>query len=216
MKNKELNDSQIEQLVRDSMTEVGKRHDDAIVDALSEMTDKQLDELLGEKQRMEIPVKTKNRSRIMTFVRLAVACAILLLIIVGIEHLNLGGTSQNGYASLFNTYYKEYKVSGETFSAGKDKLNAHGKANTAYIIQEASRLISKKHSRQALHKGIGLLEDLLTLQYKPELEHEIHWYLGLAYLKDNRITKARDEFQKVIYLNSSHSADAKTLLEQME
>jgi len=65
-------------------------------------------------------------------------------------------------------------------------------------------------------RGIARLENLLERPYKPELEHEIHWYLGLAYLKDNRTNKAREEFLKVIYLKSPHSADAEKLLQQMK
>jgi len=227
MKNRELNEEQIEQLVQEAMPKVAKRHDEEIINGLSNMSHQQLDEILDSIKKGKTETEgtsdssvkedtPKHHARIMTFVRLAVACAVILLIIVGIDHLNLGGTTSNGYASLFNTYYKEYKVSDETFSAGEDKLNTNGKANTAYMIQEASQFINNKHSRQSLHKGIARLEHLLTLQYRPELEHEIHWYLGLAYLKDNRINKAREEFQKVIYLKSPHSADAKKLLEQMK
>jgi len=214
---KELNEKEIEQLLRESMANVGKRHDEGITDALKGMSHDELDEMLGRARKESAMTESgSGKRRMMTLIRLAAACAVLFVVILGIEHLNLGGVTQTGYASLFNTYYKEYKVNDEMFSAGKEKLNANGKANTAYIIQEASRLINKKHSRKSLHKGIDLLEKLLTIDYKQDLEHEIHWYLGLAYLKDNRTSKAREELQKVIYLNSPHKDDAKVLLEQMK
>jgi|GEM_PF-1054647 len=158
----------------------------------------------------------RSTSRKWAFLRIAAAIALLAVIILGIDKLNLGGTAQQkSHASLFETYYKEYN-SGETFSAEGDEMNANGKPNTAKIIQDASILINKKHSKRALHRGISRLEYLLTIGYKPELEHEIHWYLGLAYLKDNRVSKAKEEFQKVIYLKSPHSEDAKYLLKKLE
>jgi len=237
MNNKELNDQQIEQLVRETAPKVIKRRDDAIIGALRNMSREEFEEMIGRKKKATAPAEQtaapaapaaapaaqtaapeqkKSTFRLMTFTRLAAACAIVALIIVGIERLNLGGTAQNGYATLFNTYYKEYTVSGETFSAGKNKLNAAGQANTASIIQDASRLINKKRSRQALHEGITSLEDLLKKPYRRDLEHEIHWYLGLGYLKDNRVSKAREEFRKVIELKSSHTADARKLLEEIK
>jgi len=229
MNNKELTPQQVEELARRAMKNVAKRHDEAIVNEMRNMTHEQLDELMGRKKQTAAPAaqtaapaaqtaapeQRKSTFRLMTFTRLAAACAVVALIIVGIERLNLGGTAQNGYATLFNTYYKEYTVSGETFSAGKNKLNAAGQANTASIIQDASRLINKKRSRQALHEGITSLEDLLKKPYRRDLEHEIHWYLGLGYLKDNRVSKAREEFRKVIDLKSSHTADARKLLEEL-
>jgi len=239
MKNKELNEKQIEQLVQEAMPEVGRRYDDEIVDALKGTTKEQLMQILEEVKKKE-PAETlvsdkpididdldkendgttptaatpKKKNYVMTFLRLAAACAVLVLIIVAIERMDFGTTSQKGNATLYNTYYKEY-VSKETFSANGDVKNPYGKANTAKIIQDASKLINDKHSRRALHNGIRRLERLLAENnFRPDLEHEIHWYLGLGYLKDNRVAKAREEFQKVIYLKSPHSADAKELLEK--
>jgi len=158
----------------------------------------------------------RSISRKWAFLRIAAAIALLAVIILGIDKLNLGGTAQQkSHASLFETYYKEYN-SGETFSARGKETNAQGKPNTAKIIQDASILINKKHSKRALHRGISRLEHLLTIDYMPQLEHEIHWYLGLAYLKDNRVSKAKEEFQKVIYLKSPHSEDAKYLLKKLK
>jgi len=213
MKKNEINDQQLEELVSEAIQNVGKRRDEALANELKKMSHEELDELLNETKQTDAPVA--RHARIGTILRFAAACAVLLLVLAGIHQLNLGNTTQNGYASLFDTYYKKYTdVDSKTFSAGEEKLNAKGKANTAYMIQVASVLINK-NSKRSLHKGTALLEKLLKeLPYKPELEHEIHWYLGLAYLKDNRIEKARNEFQAVIHLKSPHSADAKKLLEQ--
>jgi len=224
MKNKELNDKQIEQLVDEVIPNVIKQHDDEMVSQLGKMSHEQLDELLGRKKQTttETPTTSETsaaprRARIITFARLAAGCAVLVLILVGIDHLNLGTITPQKNAQLFKNNFNEYKWNGQTFSAGGNTKNSRGEANTAYIIQEASKLIGETNSRKNLNKGISYLERMITKRnFKPELEHEIHWYLGLAYLKDNRISEARDEFQKVIYLKSPHTNDAKKLLKQIK
>jgi len=113
--NRELNKEQIERLVQEAMPKVAKRHDEEIISELSGMTHQQLDEMLHSIKKGEAETEgngmssaktTKHHARIMTFVRLAAACAAILFIIIGIEHLDLGGTASNGHASLFNSYYK--------------------------------------------------------------------------------------------------------------
>jgi len=217
--NKKLSEQDIERLVREAMPAVGQRRDYEMVEAMSDLTAGELDALLAEKATVvEMPKRSRRWG---TLARLAVACAVLLLVIVGIDQLKLGKTTSNGYASLFKTYYKEYKASyaeddanNTTFSAGKNTKNKYGKENTAKILQDASRMINEKHSRHQLHKGIRTLEWLLTLDYRSDLEHEIRWYLGLAYLKDNRVLKAREQFLLVVNMGSPHSAEAQKLLEK--
>jgi len=231
MKNNDLNEKQIEQLAKEAVQRVVQRRDEELTNAMKGMSHDDLDELLGrpgtytkkmagENNAPEEPQETpkpKNKARLYSFYRIAAACAVLAIILVGIDMLDLGSTSQTSYASLFDNYYKEYKFDPKTFSAGRDRVNAQGYKNTAAVIEEASVLINAKNSQKSLRKGIRKLENLLSKEtYKKGLEHEIHWYLGLAYLKDNNKTKARRELKKVIDLDSpTHKQDAKSLLKQI-
>jgi len=160
---KELNEKEIEQLLRESMANVGKRHDEGITDALKGMSHDELDEMLGRARKESAMTESgSGKRRMMTLIRLAAACAVLFVVILGIEHLNLGGVTQTGYASLFNTYYKEYKVNDEMFSAGKEKLNANGKANNG-IHYSGGIPIDKQETQQEVtsqrHRPIGEAAD---------------------------------------------------------
>lgn len=229
MSNNELNKEQLEQLMSEAMRNVAKREDEALIDAMSNLSPDDLDKMLGKDATAQAQAATAATASTsdnkkpklgvnwMSFVRLAAACAAVILIIVGIDKLNLGNNNTTSYASLFETYYTEYVGNDATFDAKGKTVNDNGKPNTAAILQDASKLINEKQSRIALRKGTQMLETLLKSgQSKPELEHEIHWYLALAYLKDNRIDKARSELQEVVYLKSPHSADAQKVLAQIK
>lgn len=206
-------DQAFEQLLTQAVQNVGTHRDRALIKSLGYMTHEQLELMLRPQQR--------RGSTLMTLARLAAACAVVAVIIVAVGRLNFGGNTQYENASLFNSYYKEYNVSNATFDAASDRINTLGGKSTAAYIEEASILISKKHSKHDLRRGIALLEQLLTYGYKPELAHEIHWYLGLGYLKDNRTDKVKSEMLTVIELEKTqainvHSKDAKKIIKQIE
>lgn len=211
--NKQGDNQEFERLLAEAVLDVGTHRDRKLIESLGDMTHEQLDQLLRP--------QTKRRFPTMTIVRLAAACAAVAVIIVAIGQLNIGGNTQYDNASLFNSYYKEFKVANATFDAAGDHINVLGGKSTVAYIEEASILINKKHSKHDLRRGIKLLEELLTYSYKPELAHEIHWYLALGYLKDNRTDKAKSELRTVIELEktqaiSVHTKDAKKIIEQME
>lgn len=212
MNNQQQNDA-FEQLVSEAVNNIGVKRDKAMIEHIGGMTHEELDQLLHPKR--------KRRATIMTIVRLAAACAAVLVIIIAVGQLDLGGNTRYGNASLFNTYYKEYRMDATSFDAAGDHINAMGGKSTAAYIEEASTLINKKHSKHDLRRGITLLERLLTYNYKPSLANEIHWYLGLGYLKDNRTDKAKSELRMVIDLEKArainvHTSDAQDIIRQME
>jgi len=218
MSTKKLNEQQVEQLVIEVMPKVGRRQDEAIYNSMKNMSPEELDQLLAEMKAEDEAAETgetKGKKVPFPFWRLAAACAALVVILAGVHYMDLGQAPGNNYARIYKNDYKAFDES--TFNARGNTKNAYGKTNTAGIIEEASKLICEKHSRRALHKGIDELQELLTRKnFDPALEDEIYWYLGLAYLKDNRVAKAREEFWKVVYLKSpNHAERAKEMLERL-
>jgi len=234
---KELNDKQIEKLVRESIQKVGRQQDKMLVEQIKGMTREEFDEILGRRKKTaEKPAAasgTRGRAaevtvpaaghKFMPIFRMAVAAGIVLLMILGVNRLYLGTVPQNSYATLFDKYYgsgykaAHQKRTNETFDAGDNVKNAKGYPNTAKIIQDASEQING-HSRRELRQGTKKLENMLKRgNYNKRLEHEIHWYLGLAYLRNGREAKAREELLEVVNLNSpTHSAQAKELLQELK
>lgn len=202
-----------ERFLTQSVDNVGRQRDNALLGQIGSMSHDELDYILHAQ-----PVR--RRTPVMTIVRLAAACVAIAVIITIVGHIDFGISTQYGNASLFNTYYREYKVDNAAFNVTGDRINNLGGKNTAAYIEEASILINRKHSKHDLRRGITLLEQLLTYGYEPLLAHEIHWYLGLGYLKDNRMNKAEREFRTVIELEktqgkSVHCLDAKKIIRQM-
>lgn len=210
---KQQENNYFEQIVSEATHNVGSHRDRKLIEGIGELSHEDLDKLL--------PPRRKRAKEIrMTIFRLAAACIVVAIVIVGIGHLYIGRNVQHASASLFNTYYKEYKMTSTSFDAAGDRINALGGKSTAAYIEEASTLISKKHSKHDLRRGIHLLERLLTYNYKVSLANEIHWYLGLGYLKDNLNDKAKAEFRIVVELERSqgisvHSRNAQDIIRQM-
>lgn len=211
--NKQQKNEAFEQLVSEAVNNVGRKRDNALLKNIGAMSHEELDQLLRPQRKKHTPI--------MTIVRLAAACAAVLVIIIAVGQLDLGSNTRYGNASLFNTYYKAYRTDAAAFDAAGDHINAMGGKSTAAYIEEASTLINKKHSKHDLRRGIALLERLLTYNYKSSLANEIHWYLGLGYLKDNRTDKAKSELRMVIDLEKSrainiHASDARDILRHIE
>ena len=225
-------DKQLETVLQQAMEHAGERQDHARIDAMKEMSEDEFLDMLCKIKTEPLETDTATKAASIAsaeekplapvkplflrpiFLRAIAACAVLVLILVGINYIEIGGTKSSGYASLFNTYYKGDKENWQKYEASDDKLNAEGGLSTAGILEEATWLMSKKNA-SSNKKGIERLEYLLTLNYKKSLEHEIRWYLGLGYLRDGQIGKAREEFERVISLNSPHKSDAEKILKEL-
>lgn len=205
-------DKAFETLLTQTMQKVGQERDEHIMDAISQMDEEEFRKMIG------TPSEEHQKSRILflrpTIIKAIAACAVILLVIVGINHFSLGKTDSAAYASLFNSYYKGDQVDWQTFDAGNDRLNTANQPSTAALLEHGTKLLSKKTERST-RAGIKQLELLLTLNYKKSLEHEIRWYLGLGYMRNGDVDKAIGEFERVISLGSPHSADARTLCKEL-
>ena len=208
-------DKQLESALCEAMHRVGEQRDGARINAMKQMSEDEFRQMLN-KTATEKPVPRVNMFSRSMFVRAIAACACLVLVLVGINYIDMGQQNNPaGYASLFNTYYQGDKVNWNTFDAGDDKLNAKGHPSTAFMLENATKLMSRRDAR-GNHEGIRRLEYLLTLNYKKSLEHEIRWYLGLGYMRDGQVNKARLEFRRVISLKSPHTADAQQILQKLK
>ena len=202
-------------LLSKAMGIVGDRRDRAIVSSVSRMSEAEFKAMLSEPGDAVAPDKGRRRARVYLMIRLAAACAVLMLVLVGINYMNIGKSTRST-ASMFNDYYKtSYNIKSAPFDARNDKVNVQGRRSTASYLEESSKMICS-HNIREVRKGVKELEKLLTWGYKPELSHEIHWYLGLGYLKDNRIDDAMEQFHIVCDLNSPHKENAQKILRRLK
>jgi hypothetical protein len=201
-------------LLATTMKDEGEKRDAALIDAVSKLNDDDFREMI-QHSGDEGTNKGKAKIRLIYTKRILAACVVLAIIMFGVSKIDFGNASTKMRADLFEQYYKPYNIKGETYDAGSDRINAMGGKSTAMIIEEASTLINKR-SKHCVNSGIKMLERLLKLNYKPELEHEIHWYLGFGYLKADRTVKAKMEFEKVIYLKSVHADESRKILNKLK
>lgn len=204
-------DRQFEALLRQAMSNQGRKKDNEIISSLRDMTEEQLMESLSSPTSSQATKPKFDWYKSVAF-RAAAACIIFAVCLFGISRIDFGRSDQNQYASLFNTYYNDQAVDLQLFQTGGDNYNVAGGKSTAKILEEASRDL-KSNSNRKVARGIAKLENLLTLNYKKSLAPEIHWYLGLGYLKQGRVELARKEMETVVAFGKAHADEAKSLLE---
>lgn len=204
-------DRQFERLLMQAMSKQGREKDKEIISSLRDTTEEQLRESLADPTSTQA-VKSKFVWYKSVVFRAAAACIIFAVCFFGLSRIDFGRRDQNQYASLFNTYYSDHAVNLQLFQSGGDNYNVAGGKSTAKILEEASRDL-KSNSNRKVARGIAKLENLLTLNYKKSLASEIHWYLGLGYLKQGRVELSRKELETVVAFGKAHADEAKSLLE---
>lgn len=149
------------------------------------------------------------------YFRAMAACLILGVVIYGLSQVSIVNPNQTSYATIFNEYYHTPNIDLTTYDAGGDRLNRNNALNTKGVLERATKLIAKP-GRKSTRQGIAKLEDLLKGgKYRKDLEHEIHWYLALGYVKDGQIENAKQQL-KLIPNSSYHKQDANKLLAELK
>lgn len=149
------------------------------------------------------------------YFRAMAACLILGVVIYGLSQVSIVNPNQTSYATIFNEYYHSPNIDLTTYDAGGDRLNRYNALNTKGVLERATKLIAKP-GRKSTRQGIAKLEDLLKGgKYRKDLEHEIHWYLALGYVKDGQIENAKQQL-KLIPNSSYHKQDANKLLAELK
>lgn len=213
-------EKQFEQVLEVAMDNVGKERDKQIVSSIQNMSEDDFSAMIaGMKDddiQVELPVKVVPLWK-RTYMRVIAACLLLVLVVGVVRNVDLN-TGSNQYASLFDTYNNfneqtrkhltEYKI------GDNKRINGKGAKTTAAILEESAKLICTGNVSDT-KAGVQKLKELLTLNYKPSLAPEIHWYLGMGYLKLNMPTEATYELELVKKANGAHASDAAKILEQI-
>lgn len=213
-------EKQFEQVLEVAMDNVGKERDKQIVSSIQNMSEDDFSAMIaGMKDddiQVELPVKVVPLWK-RTYMRVIAACLLLVLVVGVVRNVDLN-TGSNQYASLFDTYNNfneqtrkhltEYKI------GDNKRINGKGAKTTAAILEESAKLICTGNVSDT-KAGVQKLKELLTLNYKPSLGPEIHWYLGMGYLKLNMPTEATYELELVKKANGAHASDAAKILEQI-
>lgn len=213
-------EKQFEQVLEVAMDNVGKERDKQIVSSIQNMSEDDFSAMItGMKDddiQVELPVKVVPLWK-RTYMRVIAACLLLVLVVGVVRNVDLN-TGSNQYASLFDTYNNfneqtrkhltEYKI------GDNKRINGKGAKTTAAILEESAKLICTGNVSDT-KAGVQKLKELLTLNYKPSLAPEIHWYLGMGYLKLNMPTEATYELELVKKANGAHASEAAKILEQI-
>lgn len=206
-------DRELESIMATAMRQVGREHDDRLVAEMSAMDEEAMRREIAKSKVLIHRQPLLKRMVSSVYFRAAAACIVCVLLIWGAAFLPFTETKSSGYATMFNQYYTEYNAT--PFDAQGDRLNTNGKKSTAQLIEDASQLLSQR-SRQSTRRAIEILEWLLDNQWrKTSLDPEIHWYLGLAYLKDGQKADAQTQFEIVKASGKSHAAEAASLLSDL-
>ena len=202
---KDKND--FEELLNEALTRAGNEQDNELMRAMMDMDEEELRNITM------APRKTPWYQS--AYFRALAACLVLGVVVFGLSRVTIVNPNQNSYATLFYEYYHSPNIDLTTFDAGGDRLNQNNALNTKGILEQATQLMSKP-GRKNTRQGIAKLENLLREgNYKKDLEHEIHWYLALGYVKDGQIANARKQL-RLIPGSSSHKDDALRLLKELK
>lgn len=222
-------EKQFEQVLGVAMENVGIERDRKTVESIKNMTENDframLDGMKGDDIHVDLPVAAAalESGKVVplwkrTYMRVIAACMLVLVVVGVVRNVDLN-TGSNQYASLFDTYNNfneqtrqhltEYKI------GDNKRINGKGAKTTAAILEESAKLICLGNVKDT-KEGVRKLKELLTLNYKPSLAPEIHWYLGMGYLKLNMPTEATYELELVKKANSTHASEAAKILEQID
>ena len=221
-------DEQFEQALGVAMENVGKERDQKTVDSIKNMTEDDFSAMLAGMKDDDIQVELPGidepvKGKVIplwkrTYIRVIAACLLLVLVVGVVRNVDLN-TGSNQYASLFDTYNNfneqtrkhltEYKI------GDNKRINGKGAKTTAAILEESAKLICTGNVSDT-KEGVQKLKELLTLNYKPSLAPEIHWYLGMGYLKLNMPTEATYELELVKKAHGAHASEAADVLKKMK
>lgn len=218
-------EKQFEQVLEVAMDNVGKERDKQLVGSIQNMSENDFSAMIAgmkdDDLQVEIPgIDTPKVVPLWkrTYIRVIAACLLAFVVVSVVRNVDLN-TGNNQYASLFDTYNNfneqtrkhltEYKI------GDNKRINGKGAKTTAAILEESAKLICTGNVSDT-KAGVQKLKELLTLNYKPSLGPEIHWYLGMGYLKLNMPTEATYELELVRKANSVHASEAADVLNKMK
>ncbi len=217
-------EKQFEQVLEVAMDNVGKERDKQIVGSIQNMSEDDFSAMIAGMKDDDLQVELPgiDEPKIVplwkrTYMRVIAACIAAILVISIAQYVDVN-TGSSQYASLFDTYNNfneqtrkhltEYKI------GDNKRINGKGAKTTAAILEESAKLICTGNVSDT-KAGVQKLKELLTLNYKPSLGPEIHWYLGMGYLKLNMPTEATYELELVKKANGAHASEAAKILEQI-
>lgn len=115
----------------------------------------------------------------------------------------------NGDVSVGLTLYKAGKYEQSIAALRQESNNADEKMTRIYLAN--ALLITNQ-----VAGAIEVLEQTDAGQAEQFLVQYRSWYLGLAYLKNQQLIKATEQFSKLTYPGSLYEKEAKEVLEMME
>lgn len=194
-------------MLKEALRRAGDEQDKELMEAMMEMDEEDMRNLTA------VPRKVRWHQTV--YFRALAACLVLGVIIYCVSQVSVVNPNQNSYATLFNEYYHTPNIDLTTYDAGGDILNKGNALNTKGVLERATKLIAQP-GRKSTRQGIAKLEDLLNGgKCRKDLEHEVHWYLALGYVKDGQITNAKEQL-RLIPASSYHKQDANQLLSELK
>lgn len=216
-------EKQFEQVLKTAMENVGKERDQHTVGSMKSMDEADFCAMIagmkGDDIHVDLPGIDETPVTIplwkRTYMRVIAACIAAILVISIAQYVDVN-TGSSQYASLFGTYGKYDAKQLETYKIGDNKrINGKGAKTTAAILEESAKLICNGNVKDT-RQGVQKLKELLTLNYKPSLAPEIHWYLGMGYLKLNQPSDAKIELQYVKNAGKAHASEAEKVLQEID
>lgn len=200
-------ENNFENLLNEALRRAGDEQDRELKEAMMDMDEAGL-------RSMTVAPRKIHWFQTVYFRALA-ACLVLGVIIYGVSQVTVVNPNQSSYATLFNEYYHMPNIDLTTFDAGGDRLNSNNALNTKGVLEHATKLIAQP-GRKNTKQGIAKLENLLNGgNCRKDLEHEVHWYLALGYVKDGQIENAKKQLN-LIPNSSYHKKDANKLLAELK
>lgn len=200
-------DNNFENLLNEALRRAGDEQDKELIETMMDLDETELRNIT------RAPHKIRWHQTV--YFRALAACLVLGFVIYGISQVTIVNPNQSSYATIFNEYYHTPNIDLTAFDAGGDRLNQNNALNTKGVLEQATKLIAQP-GRKSTKQGIAKLENLLNEgKYRKDLEHEIHWYLALGYVKDGQIEKAKKQL-RLIPRSSHHKKDANKLLSELK
>lgn len=200
-------DNNFENLLNEALRRAGDEQDKELIETMMDLDETELRNIT------RAPHKIRWHQTV--YFRALAACLVLGFVIYGISQVTIVNPNQSSYATIFNEYYHTPNIDLTAFDAGGDRLNQNNALNTKGILEQATRLMAQP-GRKSTRQGIAKLENLLKGgRYRKDLEHEIHWYLALGYVKEGQTAKAKEQL-RMIPTSSYHKEESIQLLRKIK
>ncbi|CAM1350005.1 tetratricopeptide repeat protein [Tenacibaculum halocynthiae] len=179
-------------------------------------------------QELEYNKYSKKRNRSYLFVAASIA---VLISFIGYSLIVNQKTSTD---DLYAEYFESYRNVIQPITRGVESKNNSTKAFEAYEkgnYKKASTLLIKAYSEDKnnaylLYQGISFLQlnnsdkaiEVLNkqLEITDKFNIKTHWYLALAYLKNNEVIKAKKSLEKVLDSSGDYKKqEAKSILRNL-